>query len=63
VARIALYVIGLLVILPLGLSVLGSVLSDLAMLVDAFGLWAVPIFLAVPVTVAVGGMLVSDRRY
>jgi hypothetical protein len=34
----------------------------LARLAGAWGLWGVPIFFAVPVTVAVGGSLIGDRH-
>ena len=60
-ARVVLYAAGVVILLPLGLGVLGSVLGDLGMLVDAWGLWGVPLFVAVPVTVYVGGSLIGDR--
>ena len=59
--RIVLYTAGMVILVLLGLGVLTSIAGDLAMLVDAWGLWGVPIFLAVPVTVAVGGSLIEDR--
>ena len=61
VARVVLYAAGAVILLPLGLGVLDSVLGDLTMLVDSWGLWGVPIFFAVPVTVYVGGSLMTPR--
>ena len=59
-ARIVLCAAGVLILAPMFVQVLASVLDDLAMLVDASGLWGVPLFFAVPVTVAVGGTLIGD---
>ena len=45
-ARIALYVFGALVLAPMFVGILGSVLADLGMLVDAYGVLGVAIFLS-----------------
>jgi len=45
--------IGVLVLIPLGLALLASVLGDLGMLIDAFGLWGIVIFLVPTATMLV----------
>jgi hypothetical protein len=61
VLRVAMYVGGLLVLLPIGLLVSGSVFDDLKMLTDSMGWLGVVVFLTTPAVIGLTWLLGSRR--
>lgn len=51
--RLILFLAAVFILAPLGIALALSVLDDAAMLVSAFGVWGVAIFLALPAAIFV----------